>query len=322
MMADEKAPNVSIIEKGHPTPLPLYEPPVTPARSRMPRLAVLIPWILATLFFLTTLWYTSIALFVNTRHPITTNDYTPEINVYIDGIEATPSVKISTAPAATITSAPTSSQVNDNQGGEFITKRAAEPEPHNAANQLAPPAPQTTLVLEVKRNAVPAGAPLEKKAAEPARTAAVKCSLWFWQLPGTRCPARKRAVAEALALEKKAASPVRKPAVKCGLWFWQLPGTRCPARKREADANAIKDVVLKRDADADAEAEASKHNHCGLRFFCRKRVLEERTANAEPEPEPEVVEEKRGAEADASKYNHCGGRFYCKKRAEQKKRVA
>ncbi|KAF2659422.1 hypothetical protein K491DRAFT_689284 [Lophiostoma macrostomum CBS 122681] len=247
-MADSKNPAITITKKRPSPPLPIYGPPIPPAKRRMPRLAILIPWLLATLFFLTTLWFTSVALFYNTRHPSTTNDYTPEINVYIDGLGATPSIKISTIPAATptpthtTTAPPTSSSAaNDNQGGQFITKRAAEP--HNAANDLAPAAPvvtaapQTTLVPEMKRHAEPSS-PLKKK-------------------------------------------------------------------------------------DANAEPEASKHNHCGGRFYCKKRAetrsLEQRAAisEAEPAPEPELIEEKRDAEAEASRYNHCGGHFNCKRRAPQ-----
>src|SRR5690242_17994330 len=48
-----------------PAPLPRFDHiplPPRPQRQRLPRKAILIPWILAAIFFLTTLWFISIAL--------------------------------------------------------------------------------------------------------------------------------------------------------------------------------------------------------------------------------------------------------------------
>ncbi|CAA9959820.1 hypothetical protein PTMSG1_03228 [Pyrenophora teres f. maculata] len=61
-------------------------PTTLPARSRMPQKRVLVPWILFAIFFLITLWYTSIlfgARFLSITRPLPPP--TPQINVYING---------------------------------------------------------------------------------------------------------------------------------------------------------------------------------------------------------------------------------------------
>ncbi|KAF2036170.1 hypothetical protein EK21DRAFT_34532, partial [Setomelanomma holmii] len=71
-----------------PTKSYTYNSPPLPARSRWPRKRVLIPWILAIIFFLTTLWLTSVALgarFFSILHPLPSSPAVQEINVFIDG---------------------------------------------------------------------------------------------------------------------------------------------------------------------------------------------------------------------------------------------
>lgn len=73
-------------------PFNLPDRPNPKGRSRFPKLSILIPWILFTIFFLATLWYTSIALGIRlfaTLHPSFTaaNTYpeVPVVNVFIKG---------------------------------------------------------------------------------------------------------------------------------------------------------------------------------------------------------------------------------------------
>ena len=57
----------------------------SPGRRQWPRKRILVPWLLALVFFLTTLWFTSIALgarFLNIMHPTPSAQ---DIKVYING---------------------------------------------------------------------------------------------------------------------------------------------------------------------------------------------------------------------------------------------
>jgi hypothetical protein len=86
-------------------------PPTLPARSRIPRKRILIPWILAVIFFLISLWFTSIlvgARFFSIIHPLPSTPPAREINVYINGQVFQGTVSVSTAtvtiPTSTIIS--------------------------------------------------------------------------------------------------------------------------------------------------------------------------------------------------------------------------
>jgi hypothetical protein len=62
--------------------------PPRPQRQRLPKKAILIPWILAVTFFFTTLWFTSLALGVRLFmifQPVPTSPAVQEIHVVIDG---------------------------------------------------------------------------------------------------------------------------------------------------------------------------------------------------------------------------------------------
>ena len=73
-----------------PAPMPRFDDiplPPRPQRRRVPKKAILIPWILAAVFFLTTLWFTSIALGVRlfmVLQPAPTNPPVQEIHVLIN----------------------------------------------------------------------------------------------------------------------------------------------------------------------------------------------------------------------------------------------
>ena len=107
--------------------------PPRPQRRRFPRKAILIPWILATIFFLTTLWFTSIALGVRlfmALQPAPSNLTVQEIRVLIneDMLRGTASAFTSfvtvSAGAATATAtvnAPAST--NDGTAAPTITGR-------------------------------------------------------------------------------------------------------------------------------------------------------------------------------------------------------
>ncbi|KAH6870308.1 hypothetical protein BKA58DRAFT_174192 [Alternaria rosae] len=63
-------------------------PTSLPARSRMPRKSILVPWVLFAIFFLTTLWFTSIlagARFLSIIHPTSPVSTVQEIHVYVNG---------------------------------------------------------------------------------------------------------------------------------------------------------------------------------------------------------------------------------------------
>lgn len=64
-----------------------HSPPLPP-RRRWPQKRVLIPWGLAVLFFLTTLWFVSIVLgarFLTILYPLPSSPPVHEINVFLDG---------------------------------------------------------------------------------------------------------------------------------------------------------------------------------------------------------------------------------------------
>lgn len=106
-----------------PAPLPRFDDiplPPRPQRQRFPRKAILIPWILAAIFFLTTLWFTSIALGVRlfmVLQPASGNAPVQEIRVVIneDILRGSASahtsfvtLSVSASMATATTSAPTS----------------------------------------------------------------------------------------------------------------------------------------------------------------------------------------------------------------------
>ncbi|KAF2847155.1 hypothetical protein T440DRAFT_352970, partial [Plenodomus tracheiphilus IPT5] len=74
---------------------PLYANPATPdyqvgrpLNTRWPKKTTIIPWLLAAVFFLITLWYTSIlfgARFFSTLFPLPAVPVVPEVNVIING---------------------------------------------------------------------------------------------------------------------------------------------------------------------------------------------------------------------------------------------
>lgn len=71
-------------------PMPRFDEiplPPRPQRQRLPRKAILIPWILAAIFFLSTLWFTSIALGVRlfmVLQPAASSPPVQEIRVFIN----------------------------------------------------------------------------------------------------------------------------------------------------------------------------------------------------------------------------------------------
>jgi hypothetical protein len=84
-----------------PAPMPRFDSiplPQRPQRQRQfPRKTILIPWILAAVFFMTTLWFTSIALGVRlfmVMQPATSTPPVQEIRVFINGdmLQSTASV--------------------------------------------------------------------------------------------------------------------------------------------------------------------------------------------------------------------------------------
>ncbi|KAA8619166.1 hypothetical protein PtrSN002B_008587 [Pyrenophora tritici-repentis] len=84
-------------------------PTTLPPRSRMPQKRVLIPWILFIIFFLITLWYTSMlfgARFLSITRPLPPP--TPQINVYINGDIFQGAATLSISTAVIQTSSPTS----------------------------------------------------------------------------------------------------------------------------------------------------------------------------------------------------------------------
>jgi hypothetical protein len=119
-------------------PVNLPDRPNLKGRSRFPKLSILIPWILFTIFFLATLWYTSIALGIrlfDALHPSSAaaNTYpeVPVVNVFIKGQDdlAPPSLVLSIATAIppSKTQAPVPENgVNVNLGTGTVTRRVVE----------------------------------------------------------------------------------------------------------------------------------------------------------------------------------------------------
>ncbi|RAR08414.1 hypothetical protein DDE82_002395 [Stemphylium lycopersici] len=103
-------------------------PMALPARSRMPRKHILVPWVLFIIFFLTTAWYTSILLgarFLSIVRPLPSTPAAQAINIYINGELVQGTVALPTrsfaAPTDTVTSilqapSPTKSLPGSNDG--------------------------------------------------------------------------------------------------------------------------------------------------------------------------------------------------------------
>lgn len=97
---DVKPETLNPIYPQFPAPLPRFDNiplPPRPQRRRFPKKAILVPWILAGVFFLTTLWFTSIALGVRlfmAMQPAPTNPPVQEIHLLMDegGLHDTASV--------------------------------------------------------------------------------------------------------------------------------------------------------------------------------------------------------------------------------------
>ncbi|KAG9197189.1 hypothetical protein G6514_002180 [Epicoccum nigrum] len=100
-----------------PAPMPRFDsiplPPRPQRQRQLPRKAILIPWILAAVFFLTTLWFTSIALGVRlfmVMQPAASTPPVQEIRVFINGdvLQSTASAIISVPVLTAAGTAPTS----------------------------------------------------------------------------------------------------------------------------------------------------------------------------------------------------------------------
>lgn len=114
----------------HNPPLPIHDT----RRSRISHLniATLLPWILFSIFFLATLWYTSIALGVriySTLHPSTINvpSPPPSINIIINGQDQirTPTASAPT-PTSTTQSLVPGNGVDPDLGTNSITSKVAK----------------------------------------------------------------------------------------------------------------------------------------------------------------------------------------------------
>jgi hypothetical protein len=100
------------LDPNHPHYIPPPPPPITQTRQRRwPRKHILIPYALALLFFLTTLWFTSIALGVRLFNVFKDNDGPVQevVNVYVNGIARGGVVETVTMSGAVISSTATSS---------------------------------------------------------------------------------------------------------------------------------------------------------------------------------------------------------------------
>ena len=94
---------------------PHYAAPSNPSfaaripRGRLPSKRILIPWVLATLFFTITIWYTSIlagSRFLSILHPLPTSPTVQEIHIIINGQTmsiATPTITSQTSEVPTTT---------------------------------------------------------------------------------------------------------------------------------------------------------------------------------------------------------------------------
>jgi hypothetical protein len=108
---DYHDPNHPHYVEPSPKPFKHYPLPLPHRRSRWPQKRVLIPWSLALLFFLTTLWFTSVALgsrFLSILHPLPSNPAVQEIHVFINDQDLR-SVSVS-ASIVTLTSSLNSTQ--------------------------------------------------------------------------------------------------------------------------------------------------------------------------------------------------------------------
>lgn len=86
-----------------------------PSRRHWPQKRVMVPWVLAILFFLTTLWFTAIALGARYLSFLRSAEVAPvlhEINVYVNGdiaqnTLAAETLTITQSPSATLSATPT-----------------------------------------------------------------------------------------------------------------------------------------------------------------------------------------------------------------------
>ena len=114
-----------------PAPMPRFDsvplPPRPQRQVQLPRKAILIPWILAAVFFLITLWLTSIALGVRmfmVMQPAASTPPVQEIRVFINGnmLESTASAFISVAAPSAIAPVPTAAGTapTSTSGGSIV----------------------------------------------------------------------------------------------------------------------------------------------------------------------------------------------------------
>ncbi|KAF2741109.1 hypothetical protein EJ04DRAFT_571824 [Polyplosphaeria fusca] len=102
---DPSHPHYVPPSSSHIPPSPSFLPPRRNRHPRLPRLSILLPWILFAIFFLLSAWYTSIALGVRLFHNLTPSQQSPPpINVIVNA----PAAQVSTVPFDTPVPAPSS----------------------------------------------------------------------------------------------------------------------------------------------------------------------------------------------------------------------
>ncbi|KAF2190806.1 hypothetical protein K469DRAFT_392993 [Zopfia rhizophila CBS 207.26] len=131
-----------------PAPAPAAEPtPDLPARRstrRIPPFRILLPWTLFAIFFLTTLWYTSIAFGIRLFHSLSPSPPQQPINIVINPpAHGTPSVVISTATPTSKPPVP-GNGVDPDLGTNTMTSKPSE-------TPKTSEGPKSTLVTVMKR---------------------------------------------------------------------------------------------------------------------------------------------------------------------------
>ncbi|EOA90806.1 uncharacterized protein SETTUDRAFT_24934 [Exserohilum turcica Et28A] len=98
---------------------PHFARPALPARNRLPRKRILVPWLLCTIFFLITLWFTSILVGARFLSIVRPSLVAQEIHIYIDGELFEAEATSQGSHAAATSSAPMPSPTTPNIGNDL-----------------------------------------------------------------------------------------------------------------------------------------------------------------------------------------------------------
>ncbi|KAF2017111.1 hypothetical protein BU24DRAFT_143871 [Aaosphaeria arxii CBS 175.79] len=181
---DKSHPHYAPPKSPPPPPSPPFPSPSPPKRSRTPRLAPWIPWLLTLIFFLTTLWFISIALgsrlLIHILQPSSSPIGAAEINIQINGVDFSRDPRVS---MSVVTLAPTpTTTATRGVGGQENGNPGTTAAPALTPPDATPDGPSVSKAPQRKKDAHERRGPKEKfwsrvvqeRVARPRETGAVE----------------------------------------------------------------------------------------------------------------------------------------------------